>query len=85
MQASQRPGRPDGALYLTTYARLHQYLLAFAQGHLNLLILVGQAGIAKSRTVREVLGNGAFWIEGQRHALRHVREALPAPWPVRRH
>jgi hypothetical protein len=59
-----RPGRPDGALYLTTYARLHDYLLAFGQGHLNLLILVGQAGIAKSRMVREALGNGACWIEG---------------------
>jgi hypothetical protein len=60
----RRPGRPDGALHLATYARLHQYLLAFAQGHLNLLILVGQAGIAKSRTVREALGNGVCWIEG---------------------
>jgi hypothetical protein len=60
----QRPGRPDGALVLATYARLDEYLLAFAQGHLNLLILVGQAGIAKSRSVREALGPGACWIEG---------------------
>ena len=59
-----RPGDPEGALYLATYARLHEYLLAFAQGHLNLLILVGQAGIAKSRTVREMLGGDACWIEG---------------------
>jgi hypothetical protein len=57
-------GRPDGALYLTSYARLHQYLHAFAEGHLNLLILVGQAGIAKSRTVRETLGDNVCWIEG---------------------
>ena len=59
-----QPGRPDGALYLTTYARLHEYLHAFANGHLNLLILVGHAGIAKSRTVRDVLGNDVCWIEG---------------------
>src|SRR5665213_1239039 len=58
------PGRPDGALYLTTYARLDEYLLAFAQDHLNLLILVGPAGIAKSRSVREALGDRACWIEG---------------------
>jgi len=51
-------------LILTTYARLHEYMLAFAQGHLNLLILVGHAGLAKSRTVREMFGNGACWIEG---------------------
>jgi hypothetical protein len=66
MPANQRlhPGLPHGALYLSTYARLHEYLLAFAKCHLNLLILVGQAGIAKSRTVRETLGSGACWIEG---------------------
>jgi len=57
--------RPAGrSIYLATYARLHEYLLAFANGHLNLLILVGQAGIAKSRSVREALGPGACWIEG---------------------
>lgn len=66
MPSSQRhrPSRPDGASYLATYAKLHQYLRAFAHGHINLLILIGPAGIAKSRTVREVLGNSACWIQG---------------------
>src|SRR5262245_54211532 len=59
-----KKGRPDGALYVTTYAKLHEYLQAFAGGHLNLLILVGEAGIAKSRTVRSVLNGTACWIEG---------------------
>ena len=49
--AKRRRGRPDKAKYVATYARLHEYLRAFAEGHLNLLILVGEAGIAKSRTV----------------------------------
>ena len=59
----QRRTHPDGALYLATYARLHEYLLAFAGGHLNLIILVGPPGTGKSRSVRDVLGN-ACWIEG---------------------
>ncbi len=62
-------GRPDGATYLSTYSRLHEYLLAFAQGHINLLVLIGQAGIAKSRLVRESLGSGACWIEGNATAF----------------
>src|SRR5437868_4823961 len=57
-------GRPDGALYLATYARLQEYLKAFAVGHLNLVILIGQAGLAKSRTVRATLGQNVCWIEG---------------------
>ena len=60
----RRRGRPDGAKHVATYARLQEYLRAFAEGHLNLLILVGAAGIAKSRTVRAVLGGSACWIEG---------------------
>jgi len=62
--ARRRRGRPDKAKHVVTYARLQEYLRAFAGGHLNLLILVGEAGIAKSRTVRAVLGDSACWIEG---------------------
>jgi hypothetical protein len=57
-------GNPEGALYLARYGKLQEYLTAFAEGHLNLVILIGQAGLAKSRTVRAVLGNRATWIEG---------------------
>jgi hypothetical protein len=60
----RRRGRPDGARYVHTYPKLEEYLRAFAGGHLNLLILVGPAGIAKTRTVRAVLGGSACWIEG---------------------
>ena len=60
----RRRGRPDGARYVATYQKLEEYLHAFAGGHLNLLILVGEAGIAKSRTVRAVLGGATCWIEG---------------------
>jgi hypothetical protein len=64
IRKTHHAARPDGAFYLSTYVRLHQYLHAFAKGHINLLILVGQPGIAKSRTVRETLGPDICWIEG---------------------
>jgi hypothetical protein len=60
----KRLGRPDGALTVTTYERLEKYLKAFAEGHLNLVILVGRGGLAKSRTVRDVLGERACYIQG---------------------
>ena len=49
---------------MTTYAKLRDYVQAFASRHLNLLILVGEAGLAKTRTVRSVLGDSACWIQG---------------------
>lgn len=60
----KRPGRPDGALYISTYEKLGSYLRAFARGHLNLVILVGERGLAKSRTVRAILKGSVCWIEG---------------------
>src|SRR4051794_2691818 len=66
MPARKKHGhdRPHKVLHLTTYQRLEQYLRAFAQGHFHLLILVGAGGLAKSRSVRAVLGGKACWIEG---------------------
>jgi hypothetical protein len=61
---ARRRGRPHKAKHVATYAKLQEYLSAFAEGHLNLVILVGEAGIAKTRTVRAVLGDAACWIEG---------------------
>ena len=36
----------------------------FAEGHFHLLIIVGSGGLAKSRSVRSVLGGQGCWIEG---------------------
>ena len=55
----KRRGQPHKVLHLTTYDRLEQYLMAFAQGHFHLLILVGAGGLAKSRSVRSVLDGKA--------------------------
>jgi hypothetical protein len=59
-----RTGHPPKVLHLTSYDRLEAYLGAFAQGHFNLLILVGSGGLAKSRSVRAALNGKACWIEG---------------------
>jgi hypothetical protein len=61
----RRLGRPHKALQLTSYERLEDYLRAFAQGHFHLVILVGERGLSKTRTVRAVLGTQQVcWIEG---------------------
>jgi hypothetical protein len=52
------------ALHITTYPRLEAYVRAFAQGHFHLLILIGGAGLGKSRSVRKALGGQGCWIEG---------------------
>ena len=56
--------QPDKVLHLRTYKRLEEYLRAFAQGYFHLLIFVGSGGLAKSRSVRAVLGGKGCWIEG---------------------
>jgi hypothetical protein len=60
----RRRKAPRKALRVTTYERLNEYLGAFAEGHFHLLILVGSGGLAKSRSVRAVLGEKGCWIEG---------------------
>ncbi len=40
---------PKSAIRVTSYADLDQYVEAFGRGHLNLLILVGAAGLQKTR------------------------------------
>ena len=60
----RRRDQPHKVLHVTTYRRLEEYLAAFAGGHLNLLILVGAGGLAKSRSVRAVLDGKGCWIEG---------------------
>lgn len=60
---------PEGAIILRTYAEFESYLLAFAKGHINLLIVVGPPGLAKSRTVRWMVGDDACWIEGNATAF----------------
>ena len=66
---SVRITKPQHAITLTSYAELAEFAEAFGRGKLNLLILVGTAGIAKSQTLRRVVGERALWIEGNATAF----------------
>lgn len=51
-------------MILTSYEELETFMRAFAMGHMNLVILIGAHGLAKSRIVRTILGEDVCWIEG---------------------
>ena len=60
---------PERAIPVKTYDELERYVEAFAGGHLNLLIVVGGPGLAKSQTVRRLVGERSCWIEGNATAF----------------
>lgn len=61
--------RPKHAIVIRDYAKLEEYAEKFAEGFFNLLILIGDAGIAKSQTVRRAVGADALWVEGSATAF----------------
>ncbi len=56
-------------LVLTQYDELVRYGRAFADGHLNLLILTGGPGLGKSRLVKSLIDPDACWIDGHTTAF----------------
>ena len=66
---SDRISRPKNSVEITSYEEFETYIRAFASGHLNLVILVGRAGVAKSQTVRKALGKDVCWIESNATAF----------------
>ena len=58
----------ERSIPVRTYAELERYVRAFSARHLNLLIVLGGPGLAKSQTVRRVLPD-ACWIEGNATAF----------------
>ena len=71
---TQSKSLPAHALRLHTYAELRKYTQAFAQGHLNLLILCGPPGVGKSRSLRAAVGNNVCWIDGNASAFGIYQE-----------
>lgn len=61
---TERVTKPKHSITLTDYAALDRLIAAFGEGKLNLIILVGPAGVAKSQTARRSLGVDCCWIEG---------------------
>jgi hypothetical protein len=69
--------RPRNAIVLRRYEDLDPYVKAFAAGKLNLLFLVGEAGLQKSRCVRRAVeagGDKALHLEGHVTAFEMYRE-----------
>ena len=61
--------QPQGALVLRTYQELDQFVGAFADGLLNLLLIIGRPGVQKSHAVKAALGRRACWIDGSATAF----------------
>ena len=59
---------PASGFVVDSYEQLATFVEAFAAGHLNLLILLGQPGLAKSQTVQRAIPD-ACWIEGNATAF----------------
>lgn len=60
---------PEHVTRLTTYAELHQFAEAFAEQHLNLLLVIGAAGLGKSKCVENAVGKKACKIDGNASAF----------------
>jgi hypothetical protein len=71
---TKRKTTPHGALHVTSYEKLETFAAKFRQGHFNLLIIVGGAGLAKSQTIRQTVGDLALWIEGSATAFGMYQE-----------
>jgi hypothetical protein len=66
---------PQHAVRVPSYAELERYVRAFADGHLNLLMVFGNPGVGKSRSVRQALAGPVCWIGGQATAFGIFLEA----------
>lgn len=51
-------------IFIKTYVELERFARAFADGNINLLIVVGDGGLQKSRTLQEAVPEGSCWIQG---------------------
>jgi hypothetical protein len=58
-----------------TYTELEHYARAFADGHLNLLVLTGAAGLGKSQCFHRALSGSVCWIDGNASAFGIYRLA----------
>jgi hypothetical protein len=56
--------RPSNAVVIDTYGELASYIQAFADNKLNLLIIIGNAGLQKSRQLRAAVPSDSLWVEG---------------------
>ena len=74
-RADSNANLPDDAIVITRYAELDRYLRRFAEGHLDLILLLGRPGIGKTEAVKAAVGidcadgNSALYVEGHAQAF----------------
>jgi len=56
---SPRRNIPQDAITVHTYAEQERFVQAFADGTLNLLIMISDPGLGKTRTAKDVAGEDA--------------------------
>jgi hypothetical protein len=67
---TKRISTPKHAITVRSYAELGEFVRAFAKGGINLLILVGPPGVAKTQTVKQALeGKDYNLVEGNASAF----------------
>ena len=49
---------------VSSYGDVERFVIAFARGDLNLLILLGSHGLGKTRVVRQATASQACWLQG---------------------
>jgi hypothetical protein len=73
---------PKGAEIIRTYERLEFFVKAFAKHYINLLIVVGPPGTAKSTHARTIAGTNSAMIQGGATPYSlylHIHEAIDRP------
>ena len=67
---TKRLHAPKHAITVRTYAELYEFVCAFAKGGINLMILVGPPGVAKTQTVKRALEGAPYnLVEGNASAF----------------
>jgi hypothetical protein len=66
---AQSKNLPASVVCVATYSELERYAQAFADGHLNLVMLCGAPGLGKSQCFRRALGGTVCWIDGNASAF----------------
>lgn len=67
---------PDYVLHITSYDAVSPYCRAFADGKLNLLILLGLPGVGKSWELRRQVSPNAAWLAGSVTAFGLYEQAF---------
>jgi len=65
---------PDDAIVVTNYHDLDRYLCKFAEGSLDLVLLLGKPGIGKTEAVKHALGIDDRHIAAALMKVVHVEE-----------